>query len=116
MSSWISDSRYGRLAELAAAWLLRLRGYRVVGRNLRVAGRELDVVARRRGLLVICEVKARRRADRSDPWEAVDARKQERLRFAAALLADADPSIEQVRFDVIAVSGLRIHHLRSAFW
>jgi putative endonuclease len=115
MSSWISDSRYGRLAELAAAWLLRARGYRVIGRNLRVAGRELDVVARRRGVLVICEVKARRRADRSDPWEAVDARKQ-RLRFAAALLADADPTVEEVRFDVIAVSGLRVRHLRSAFW
>jgi Holliday junction resolvase-like predicted endonuclease len=99
MSSWISDSRYGRLAEFAAAWLLRVRGYRVVGRNLRVAGRELDVVARR-----------------SDPWEAVDARKQERLRFAAALLADADPTVDEVRFDVIAVSGLRVRHLRSAFW
>ena len=59
--------RYGRLAELAAAWLLRVRGYRVIGRNLRVAGRELDIVARRRGVLVVCEVKARRHADRSDP-------------------------------------------------
>src|SRR5436190_1871477 len=98
MSSWISDSDYGRMAEMVAACLLRVRGYRVVGRNVRVGGRELDVVARRRHLLVICEVKARRRAARSDPWQAVDLRKQERLRFAAELLAAADPSVQEVRF------------------
>jgi len=96
--------------------MLRLRGFRIVGRNVRVAGREVDVVARRRGLLVICEVKARRRPQRSDPWEAVDRHKQDRLRFAAELLAAGDPTVREVRFDVVAVSGFRIRHLPAAFW
>jgi len=47
MPSWISisDSEYGRLAETLACWWLRLRGYSVVARNVRVLGREVDVVA-----------------------------------------------------------------------
>ncbi len=115
-SAWISGSSYGRRAETAAAWLLRLRGYRIVGRNLRVAGRELDVVARRGGTLVVCEVKARRNAGRGHPVEAVDARRQRRMRQAAELLMAADPSVRRVRFDVVTVDGLRIRHLRGAFF
>jgi putative endonuclease len=117
MSSWasISASEYGRLAELAASWLMRLRGYRVVARNVRVAGREIDLVARRGELLVVCEVKARRHAGRGRPGEAVDERKQRRMRQAAELLAAADPGIRRVRFDVVTVDGLRIRHLPGAF-
>jgi putative endonuclease len=117
MSSWasISASEYGRLAEWAAGWLLRLRGYRIVARNLRVAGREIDLVARRGELLVVCEVKARRGVSRGQPFEAVDSRKQDRMRHAAELLAASDPSVRRVRFDVVAVRGLRIRHLPGAF-
>jgi putative endonuclease len=117
MSSWasISASEYGRLAELAAAWLLRVRGYRIVARNARVAGREIDLVARRGELLVVCEVKARRHGGRGQPCEAVDGRRQRRMRQAAGMLAAADPSVRRVRFDVVTVRGLRIRHLPGAF-
>jgi putative endonuclease len=111
----ISDHRYGRLAESMAAWALRLRGYRVVGRNLRVAGREVDLVARRGGLVVVCEVKARRRVRYGGPVEAVGERKQRRLREAAELLMARDPSVQRVRFDVIAVEGYALRHLPAAF-
>jgi putative endonuclease len=113
--SWLSPSRYGRLAESAAAWSLRLRGYRIVGRNVRVAGREVDLLARRGSLLVVCEVKARRTPERGTPLEAVGQHKRRRLREAAELLMAADPSVEQVRFDVIAVDGFGVHHLPAAF-
>ena len=113
--SSLSPSRYGRLAELAAAWSLRLHGYRIVGRNVRVAGREVDLLARRGSLLVICEVKARRTPERGTPVEAVGARKQQRLREAAAVLMASDPSVGAVRFDVIAVDGFGVRHLRAAF-
>src|SRR5204863_6972523 len=72
----ISDQRYGRLAETMAAWALRLRGYRIVGRNVRVSGREVDLVARRGSLLVVCEVKARRTRRFGAPAEAVGERTQ----------------------------------------
>lgn len=116
MRSWGWAGRpaaYGRRAEGIAAWWLRLHGYRVVARNLRVAGREVDLVARRGSLLVVCEVKARRGLEH--PLEAVGARQQQRLREAADLLAARDPGVRRVRLDVIGVEGLRPRHYPGAF-
>lgn len=111
----LSDHRYGRLAETMAAWALRLRGYRIVGRNVRVAGREIDLVARRGGLLVVCEVKARRTASFGPPLAAVGEQKQRRLHEAATVLMARDATVERVRFDVIAVDGYTLTHLPAAF-
>jgi putative endonuclease len=94
---------------------MRLRGYRIVGRNVRVAGREVDLLARRGPLLVVCEVKARRTPVRGTPLEAVGEHKRRRLREAAELLMADDPSVETVRFDVIAVDGFSVHHVPAAF-
>jgi putative endonuclease len=110
----ISDHGYGRLAETMAAWALRLRGYRIVGRNVRVSGREIDLVARRGSLLVVCEVKARRNRRFGAPAGAVGERTQQRLREAATLLASRDPSLERVRVDVITVEGLTLRHMPGA--
>jgi putative endonuclease len=115
MRSSISASEYGRLAETLATIWLRLRGYRILGRNVRIAGREIDVVARRGRTLVVCEVKGRRSLARGAPAEAVDARKQRRMLEAGEMLLAADPEAELVRFDVIAVDGLRVRHIPAAF-
>jgi putative endonuclease len=111
----LSDQRYGRLAETLAAWALRLRGFRVVGQNVRIGGREIDLLARRGTLLVVCEVKARRGSLFDTPAEAVGPHKRRRLREAAEMLMADDPSVERVRFDVIAVSGFGVRHLPEAF-
>jgi putative endonuclease len=115
MRSSISASDYGRFAESLAAMWLRLRGYRIVGRNVRVAGREVDVVARRGRTLVVCEVKARRSVSRGAPAEAIDLRKQRRLREAGEVLLAVHDGVERLRFDVIAVDGLRVTHFPAAF-
>lgn len=115
MRSSISASEYGRLAETLATLWFRLRGYRIVGRNVRVAGREIDVVARRGSTLVVCEVKARRSASRGAPAEAVDARKRRRMLEAGEMLLACHPGAERVRFDVIAVDGFRVRHVPAAF-
>jgi putative endonuclease len=116
MRSWISisDSEYGRRAETLACWWLRLRGYSIVGRNLRVLGREVDVLARRGSMLVVVEVKARRSGRRGAPEEAVGPRQRRRLAEAAELLLAADPRARSVRIDVMAVHGLRVRHLPAA--
>ena len=49
----------GRRAETLACWYLRLRGWRVLARRARVAGGEVDIVARRGHTLAFIEVKAR---------------------------------------------------------
>jgi putative endonuclease len=116
MRRWISisDSEYGRLAETIACWSLRVRGYSIVDRNVRVCGREVDVVARRGRTLVVCEVKARRSARTGRPEEMVGPWQQRRLLEAAEVLLAADPRARTARVDVIAVQGLRPRHIRAA--
>jgi len=116
MRSWtsISDSEYGRRAETLACWWLRLRGYSILARNVRVCGREVDVVARRGRTLVVCEVKARRSSRRGHPEEMVGQWQRRRLLEAAEVLLAADPRARSARVDVIAVHGLRPRHISAA--
>jgi putative endonuclease len=111
----IAPAVRGRRAERAAAVLLRLRGVRVLDRNVRIRGAgEVDVLARSGRTLVLVEVKARRRGE---PAEAVGPERQRELRRCGEVLL-ADPSnawAESVRFDVVAVTGVRFRHLRGAF-
>ena len=57
----------GRRGERAAAWFLRLRGYRILGRNLRFPHGEIDIVARRGGIVAFVEVRTRATADPIPP-------------------------------------------------
>ncbi len=88
----------GHLGEEAAARYLAARGYRIVARNVRADRVELDLIARRGPLLVFVEVKTRRSASHGLAAEAVDARKQQRLRRGArAWLASQPPEAEGAR-------------------
>ncbi len=95
----------GRLGEDAAARYLVARGYRIVARNVRADRVELDLIARRGPLLVFVEVKTRRGTDHGRAAEAVDPRKQRRLRHGArAWLATHPPQAQgalQHRLDVV---------------
>lgn len=121
----------GAAGEAEAAAHLARRGYRIVARNVRAGGVELDLVALRAGVVVFVEVKTRRSRRAGPPEEAVDARKRARLvRGAAAWLAEARrrgrtdarlrlPPGVRVRFDVIACEprpgGWRLRHWPGAF-
>jgi Holliday junction resolvase-like predicted endonuclease len=73
----------GRWAEQAVAEALAQRGFEILGRNVRMQRGELDLVARRHGILWFVETKSRGRRDRGAPFRAIDARKKRSL-FAAA--------------------------------
>lgn len=105
---------------MAADWYAA-QGYEIVARNWRCREGELDLVVRRDGELVFCEVKARSSDRFGLPAEAVTARKQSRLRtLAARFLADARADGARglggrVRFDVAAVMGDRVEVIEAAF-
>ena len=89
-------------------------GYEVVARNWTCPRGELDVVAWRNGVLVVCEVKARRNDNFGGAFEAVTPRKMLRVRrataaFIAAMRASGDiRAVGELRFDVAAVTGGRL--------
>jgi putative endonuclease len=87
------------------AWHYRLRGYRILGRNVRAGGVELDLIVRRGRRLVFCEVKQKEGPGFGDPLEAVDERKRERLRRGAEAWLVANPELAGLRvaFEFAAV-------------
>jgi putative endonuclease len=93
---------------LAAAWLRRERGFRIVARNWRSPRDrrdELDLVARDGEVLVFVEVKTRAAGALVTGYHAVDARKKAVMRRAIeAYLAGLRTKPRTVRFDVVEVA------------
>jgi putative endonuclease len=104
-------------AEEQAVRHYRLRGYRILGTNVWVGGNEIDLIARRGGRIVFCEVKSKGGVRRGDPLEMVGAEKQRRLRRAAESWLAANPELARLEatFDVVAVREGKLERVRDAF-
>ena len=116
----------GKWAEdLVSRWYEQ-DGYVIVARNWRSKRGELDVVARKDGVLVVCEVKARASNAFGTPAEAVTPAKQLKVRratadFRASMRESNDPIaslvnvVRAVRFDVACVLGTQLEMLEDIF-
>jgi putative endonuclease len=94
----------GRRAEDLVCRYLVEHGFEVLGRNVRVGRLELDVIARRGGLLCFCEVRSRRSDTWLTPAQSIGPAKVRKLREAAARwLRTANLSARELRFDVASV-------------
>ena len=108
--------RLGRQGEDAAARLYEERGWQIIDRNFRCKFGEIDVIATRGSIAVFCEVKTRSSGRFGDPAEAVDWRRQGRLRRAAVhWLNQQDVHFSQVRFDVATVRQDVVTIIEAAF-
>jgi putative endonuclease len=104
----MSRSTLGRCGEDAAGDAYLRRGYRVLARNWRCRLGELDLVLERRGVLVFCEVKARRGGPFAGGYEAVDWRKRSKVRaLAEAFLQETGFRPHAIRFDVASIAVAR---------
>ncbi|MBQ0005536.1 MAG: YraN family protein [Clostridiales bacterium] len=73
----------GRAGEEYASAMLESKGYRIYDRNYSTAFGEIDIIAVKGRCIHFVEVKARGRVDCGYPSEAVDRRKQSRIRRVA---------------------------------
>ena len=110
----------GWLGEIAAARYLRQQGYTIAGANYRTRQGEVDIIARRRDLLVFCEVKARSPHGTTLLREAVGPAKQRRVIAAALHYMRRCNWKGPVRFDVIEVllgpdGASDVHCIENAF-
>lgn len=115
----------GRYGEDLAARRMRETGMAVLERNWRCVDGEIDIVARDRDSLVICEVKTRRSGGYEHPLAAVTPAKAARLRRLAArwlserwLARYGRPPIGGVRIDLVGVllpdrGAPRVEHVRG---
>lgn len=111
----------GRAAEQAAAAHLEHAGFRILQRNFRARGGELDLVATEDRVLAIVEVRYRASDRFGGAAASITPGKQQRIIRAARALLVARPELARLpaRFDVVEVSGamdaLCCRLIRSAF-
>ena len=112
----VAAFRTGLSAESRAAAYLMAKGYRILAKRYRTPHGEIDLVARRRNLLVFVEVKARASLD--EAAYAVTPRQQARIIDAAQawLMAHPEHANFELRFDAVLIAPRRLpRHLLAAF-
>ena len=106
----------GLSAESRAAAYLVAKGYRIAARRFKTPFGEVDIVARRRGILIFVEVKARNTLDAAA--ESLLVRQQRRIADAAAFWLSLNPQDvgSDIRFDAVLVAPGKIpRHIQAAF-
>jgi len=108
--------RTGISAESRAAVFLIAKGFRILARRWKSPVGEIDIVARRRGLLIFVEVKARPNFDDA-AWSVTERQRGRIVAAAEAWLARYwDDRIRDIRFDAMLVAPGRIpRHITAAF-
>jgi len=90
-------------------------GYRILERRFKTHLGEVDIIAKRRNILVLIEVKLREHLN--DAINAVTPSTQHRIEKAGGLFLSRHPEFTDLgmRYDIIVVSKWRLHHLKDAW-
>lgn len=103
----------GQAGEDLAAAVLKTRGYEIIARNYITKAGEIDIIAFKDGVLVFCEVKTRIAGITGDGREAVDLRKQKKIRRCADIfIMSTNMSYDYCEFHVIEIT---CEHLKNCF-
>ncbi len=108
--------RKGHKGETFAAILLMLKGYRIVARRYKTKLGEVDIIARRRNIVALVEVKARNSL--LEAMDAVDTTTMRRIEAAGDLwlTKQRDYARINIRYDLIAVlPGKLPVHVQNLF-
>lgn len=108
--------RVGLWGEAAAVWLLRLKGYRILARDLRLGPGEVDIVALRGRTLAFVEVKTRPDADLAKL--SIGRAQRRRIAGTASAFLARHPRFagHAIRFDALLVVPRRIPiHIANAW-
>ncbi len=103
MSDRLKSYKHGHMAEQLAALYLLLKGYKILKRRYKTPVGEIDLVARKRNILVLVEVKLRK--DPTAALESITLKNQSRVMQAAQYFISAHPSCAHmdIRFDAIVM-------------
>lgn len=112
----------GELGEAKAAEFLKAQGYRILKKNHRIAGGELDLIAQKGEFIVFVEVKSRRVGRESiNPRLQMTKKKLAQVRkLAECYLLEKEISDLQPRFDFLGISlspegRWEVEHIENAF-
>jgi putative endonuclease len=105
----------GRAGEAEAAQWLMQAGWQILAERVRTSAGEIDLVAKKPGLVAFVEVKWRARA--AGLGDAIDARRLARVAAAVELVWQDYASLgEDIRIDVILLApGRKPTHIENAW-
>jgi putative endonuclease len=102
----LSRQNVGKRGEDLVAQWLKDHGYKIIERNFRCRGGEVDVIAQKEEVLAFVEVKCRKR-NYFALSEVITKSKQQKIAFAAqSFLYKRPTSSLAIRFDVALVEGI----------
>ncbi len=109
----------GKKGEQLAVDFLLQNNYKIIARNYRFLKAEIDIIARKKDVLVAIEVKTRSSIDYGNPQDFINPKKIKLLVSAMDnFVVENDLEVE-VRFDIIAIikqkNAFEIEHLEDAF-
>jgi putative endonuclease len=110
----------GKTGEVEASSFLESQGYRILFRNFKRQGSEIDIIAREKEVICFIEVKSRSSERFGSPQEAVTPAKQRKIaRAALKFLQENGLQDKACRFDVVAIirqgGKEKISLIRDAF-
>lgn len=88
----------GHRGEALAAKQMEKMGYEILERNFRALKAEIDIIAKKDGVIVFTEVKYRQNEEMGTPGEAVDYRKQQNI-IRAAKVYIAQNCLQEMEYD-----------------
>lgn len=116
----MDKKKLGEFGEDKAVEYLQKKGYKILERNFSYSRGEIDIIVSDQKYIVFVEVKLRRTEGYGTPQEAVDQRKQGKIKNTARYyLLSKGVKKKKIRFDVISIQIKNgrgyLRHFKNAF-
>lgn len=113
----INKREIGSAYEQKAVKYLKNNGYTIIEQNYFCKYGEIDIIAKKNDMLVFVEVKYRKNSKVGLGESAVNKNKQTHIIRSAQNYLITKYKTDEVacRFDVIAINGSMLHHIKNAF-
>ena len=109
----------GDTGEEIAVRYLENHGYIMIKRNYHSPYGEIDIIASKGEYIVFVEVKYRKNRLYGEPSQAVDYKKQEKIKKTALqYISENEVGDKDFRFDILEIIGMgevKINHIENAF-
>lgn len=116
-----THQKTGKWGEQKALYHLRQHHYEILETNWRHKRAEVDIIARKDGILVFIEVKTRTNLSFGEPHDFVDQLKEDLMVDAAAAYMEKICHHWEIRFDIISITipnehTYKLRHIEDAFF
>lgn len=98
-----NKQKTGNWGEQQASDYLKLKGYQILGRNIRTPHGEIDILASKDQILIFVEVKTRTSTKFGNPETSIDARKLNHMEASASYYVQENEYSGTWQCDAIAI-------------